>query len=276
MCGRYAQAKDPATLAEEFDAADHTDGAWPGPDRNVAPTTTVIAVVDRHPRDADGRPDPSTTERSLRAMRWGLVPSWAKDESVGNRLINARAESITEKPAFRRAAAGRRCLLPADGWFEWLREGTGKQARKTPYFMTWAGADGSAGSSLALAGLWETWRPKGSDGPPLVSTTVVTTDAVGPLTEVHHRMPLVLPADRWADWLDPDLEDPTSLLVPAPLEFLAALELRQVSPLVNSVRNHGPELVEPHVAEPEQVGLDLEGIAPAPTAPGPTAPGNPA
>lgn len=273
MCGRYAQAKDPATLADEFDAMDATDGAWPGPDRNVAPTTTVLAVVDRHPRDAEGTPDPGRVARSLRAMRWGLVPAWAKDESVGNRLINARAESITEKPAFRRAAAGRRCLLPADGWFEWLREGTGKQARKTPYFMSWSGSSGRAGESLALAGLWETWRPKDGSGdgaPPLVSTTVVTTSSAGPLAEIHHRMPLFLPVDRWADWLDPDREDPTDLLVPPPDEVLAALELRQVSSKVNSVRNHGPELVEEHVEEPEQAGLDLEGVGSA--APG----GNPA
>jgi putative SOS response-associated peptidase YedK len=257
MCGRYAQAKDPATLAEEFDAIDASDGAWPGPDRNVAPTTTVLGVVDRHPRDGDGTPDPAQVQRSLRAMRWGLVPSWAKDPSVGNRMINARAESLADKPAFRRAASSRRCLLPADGWFEWRREGTGKQARKTPFFMTLP-----SGASLALAGLWETWRPeKGAD--PLISTTVVTTDAVGPLAEIHERMPLVLPRERWADWLDPDRADPGDLLVPPPTELLTAIEMRQVSTLVNNVRNHGPELVEESVGEPEQVGLDLDVPNPA-------------
>ena len=255
MCGGYSQAKDPATLAEEFDAIDATEGAWPGPDHNVAPTTTVIAVVDRHPRDAEGVPDPARLERSLRAMRWGLVPGWADDPKVGNRMINARADSLTSKPAFKRAARGRRCLLPADGWFEWLREGSGTHARKIPYFMTLP-----SGGSLALAGLWETWRPKDAEPgtAPLISTTVVTTDAAGPLTAIHHRMPLVLPADRWADWLDPDRDDPTDLLVPPPLEFLTALEMRQVSTKVNNVKNHGPELVEEHVAEPEQAGLDLD------------------
>lgn len=259
MCGRYAQAKDPATLAEEFDAIDATDGAWPGPDRNVAPTTTVVGVVDRHPRDGDGTPDPSRVQRSLRAMRWGLVPSWAKDASVGNRMINARAESLADKPAFRRAATSRRCLLPADGWFEWRREGSGKQARKTPFFMTLP-----SGSSLALAGLWETWRPEKGVAP-LISTTVVTTDAVGPLAEIHERMPLFLPAERWAEWLDPDRADPTDLLVPPPIELLTALEMRQVSTLVNNVKNHGPELVDESLGEPEQTGLDLD-----------TAVGNPA
>lgn len=259
MCGRYAQAKDPATLAEEFDAIDATDGAWPGPDRNVAPTTTVVGVVDRHPRDPEGTPDRSRLQRSLRAMRWGLVPAWAKDPSVGNRMINARAESLADKPAFRRAAASRRCLLPADGWFEWRpsersdgrRSGTGKQARKTPFFMTLP-----SGRSLALAGLWETWRPeKGAD--PLISTTVVTTGAAGPLTEIHERMPLFLPAERWAAWLDPDRADPSDLLVPPPAELLTAIELRPVSTKVNNVKNHGPELVEEAREVPEQEGLNL-------------------
>lgn len=249
MCGRYSQSKDPATLAEEFDAVDATDGAWPGPDHNVAPTTTVVGVVDRHPRDADGTPDPARLERSLRAMRWGLVPAWADDPSVGNRMINARADTLATKPAFRRAAQGRRCLLPADGWFEWRKDDAGT---KTPFFMTLPG-----GRSLALAGLWETWRPKGSDDSPLISTTVVTTDARGPLREIHHRMPLVLPAERWADWLDPDTTDVADLLAPPPDELLAALELRPVSTKVNNVKNHGPELVEEAELQPEQAGLDL-------------------
>lgn len=264
MCGRYAQAKDPAALAAEFDAQDRLAGAWPGPDHNVAPTTTVVGVVDRHPRDDDGTPDPSATERSLRPMRWGLIPSWARDESVGNRLINARAESLTSKPAFRRAAASRRCLLPADGWFEWLRAGSGSAARKTPYFMTWSPSSPWHGDSLALAGLWETWRPADADrdAPPLVTATVVTTAAAGPLTEVHHRMPLVMPADRWADWLDPDRDDPTDLLATPGEEVLASITLRQVSTRVNAVRHQGPELLEEVTgddAEPEQAGLDLEG-----------------
>ena len=257
MCGRYALAKDPAGLAEEFDARDATDGALDTPEYNVAPTLTIPGVVDRHPRDDDGTPDPGTVERSVRAMRWGLVPSWAKDLSVGNRLINARAESLTEKPAFRRAAASRRCLVPADGWYEWLRDGK----HKTPYFMTFRADSDLAGHSLALAGLWETWRPeKGAD--PLVSTTIVTTDSAGPLTEVHHRMPLVIPAARWAEWLDPDNDDPTDLLAPSE-EILAAIEMRQVSSKVNNVRNHGAELVEEVHEEPEQQGLDLEAVNPS-------------
>jgi putative SOS response-associated peptidase YedK len=265
MCGRYALAKDPADLAEEFAARDATDGGTEGPqleipEYNVAPTMTVPGVVDRHPRDESGTPDPSAVERSLRAMRWGLVPSWAKDESVGNKLINARAESLTEKPAFRRAAASRRCLLPADGWYEWLRDG----GHKVPYFMTYAQDSGLAGHPLALAGLWETWRPRSAEKgtAPLVSATVVTVASAGPLTEVHHRMPLVIPRERWAEWLDPDREDPSDLLEPSP-DLLAALEMRQVSSKVNNVRNHGAELVEEAHEQPEQQGLDLEAVNPS-------------
>ncbi|GAA4890986.1 SOS response-associated peptidase [Actinomycetospora straminea] len=256
MCGRYSQSKDPATLAEEFDAVDATDGAWPGPEYNVAPTTTVIGVVDRHPRDEQGRADPQRLERSLRAMRWGLVPGWADDPKIGNRMINARSDSLTSKPAFRRAVRGRRCLLPADGWYEWQRDGgAGTSGRKVPYFITLPG-----GKSIAFAGLWETWRPKDAakGTPPLISTTVVTIDAAGPLTEIHHRMPLVLPAERWRAWLDPDNDDPTDLLEPPPPELLTSFELRQVSTMVNNVANHGPELIEERHDEPEQVGLDLD------------------
>jgi putative SOS response-associated peptidase YedK len=252
MCGRYALAKDPADLAAEFDARDETGGEAIGPEYNVAPTLTVPAVVDRHPRDEDGTPDPSTVERSLRAMRWGLVPSWAKDLSVGNKMINARAESLTEKPAFRRAAASRRCLLPADGWYEWLRDGK----QKTPYFMSY-----DDGRPLALAGLWETWRPAKGEAP-LISTTVVTTASAGVLTEIHHRMPLVLPRESWAAWLDPDADDVTDLLVPSE-EVVAAIGMRQVSSKVNNVRNHGAELIEEAHEEPEQQGLDLSTVTEA-------------
>ncbi|MGH3621034.1 MAG: SOS response-associated peptidase, partial [Sciscionella sp.] len=121
MCGRYVSTKDPAQLAAEFDAVDATEGGAPAADYNVAPTKQVCGVVTRHPRDAAGTPDPDTTERRIRLMRWGLVPHWAKDSSVGVKMINARAESAATKPAFRNSLTSRRCLLPADGWYEWRR-----------------------------------------------------------------------------------------------------------------------------------------------------------
>ncbi|HEU0086723.1 MAG TPA: SOS response-associated peptidase [Pseudonocardiaceae bacterium] len=247
MCGRYASTRNPATLAVEFDALDVTEGAAPPPDYNVAPTKPVLSVVTRHPRDIEGTPDPERTERTIRVMRWGLVPHWAKDPGIGSRLINARAESAATKPAFRDALARRRCLLPADGWYEWqapAAPGTGKQ----PFFITPAD-----GSGLALAGLWATWRGPDAAEPPLMSCAVLTTAAVGPLVEIHERMPLVLPPDAWADWLDPDAADPGPLLAAPSPHLVHTLELRPVATAVNNVRHQGPELVER--VEPEQPAL---------------------
>ncbi|WP_281689018.1 SOS response-associated peptidase [Pseudonocardia thermophila] len=257
MCGRYASIKSPTDLAEEFHAVDATDGQVQ-PDYNVAPTKNIVAVVERHPRDEDGNPDPDTVERSLRVVRWGFVPFFAKDPKGGARMINARAESAAEKPAFRRAMASRRCLIPADGWFEWQRGPEHKQ----PYYTHYRD-----GSSLAMAGLWEFWKPK--DDPAgeypngLVTATVLTTEAVGPLAQVHDRMPLILPPSAWDTWLDPDrpAKDAAvaALLKPPSEELVAALALRPVSPLVNSVRNNGPELIRELAPEdaPEPLQLDL-------------------
>lgn len=229
MCGRYAVTKDPATLATEFDAVDGTGGEAPGADYNVAPTKPVLTVVDRG-------------ERTIRVMRWGLVPHWAKDRSVGAKMINARTETAATKPAYRTAIAKRRCLLPADGWYEWQRQPSGGDGRggKRPFFMT-----PGDGSSLAIAGVWSVWHDPaaGPDEFPLISTAVLTTAAVGPLAEIHHRMPLILPADAWHRWLDPTVEEVSGLLAPPAEDLVARLELRPVSSAVNSVRNNGPELV---------------------------------
>ncbi|MGQ0773646.1 MAG: SOS response-associated peptidase [Pseudonocardiales bacterium] len=237
MCGRYASTKDPATLATKFDAVDGTEGLARGPEYNVAPTTPVLSVVTRHPRDAAGSPDPERTVRSIRVMRWGLVPHWAKDPSFGSRMINARAESAATKPAFRDALARRRCLLPADGWYEWQPAAT-PRARKQPFFLTPAD-----GSGLAMAGLWSTWRGPDAAAAPLVTCAVLTTAAVGRLTAIHDRMPLLLPAEAWEDWLNPDSHDPSLLLAPPAQQLVDALELRPVSTAVNDVRHRGPELV---------------------------------
>jgi putative SOS response-associated peptidase YedK len=237
VCGRYAATKDPATLAAEFDALDATEDHAPARDYNVAPTKDVVAVVQRHPRDDDGEQDESTTVRSLRVMRWGLIPAWAKDMSIGSRMINARAEKAATTPAFRTSVAKRRCLVPADGWYEWRREGKVKQ----PFFMT-----AQDGHSLAMAGLWTVWRdPAKKDPDPVVSVAVLTTDAVGQLSEIHDRMPLLMTPDSWSAWLDPDVEEVDELLAtPPPADLVAALELRPVSTKVNNVRNNGPDLLE--------------------------------
>lgn len=251
VCGRYAATKDPAKLAAEFDAVDATGEDSPGPDYNVAPTKPVMTVVTRHPRDDEGRPEPDRTERSVRVMRWGLVPHWAKTKSIGSKMINARADTAASKPAFKTSVARRRCILPADGWFEWRRDGKAKQ----PFFMT-----RQDGASLALAGLWSTWHDPEApeDAPPLVTCAVLTTDAVGVLAEIHDRMPLLLPTEDWTTWLDPDRTDVADLLVPPPQSLVDTLELRPVSDAVNSVRNNGPKLVEEAVDATDLALFDVD------------------
>ncbi|HVW44582.1 MAG TPA: SOS response-associated peptidase [Amycolatopsis sp.] len=235
MCGRYAATKNPAALVQEFEALDETGGQARETDYNVAPTKNVVTVVQRHPRDAEGTVlEDEPAVRSLRVMRWGLVPFWAKDPSVGNRMINTRAETATEKPAFKRALAKRRCLVPADGWYEWRRDGK----KKEPFFMT--------GPGLAFAGIWESWRDKkDSDeaAEPLITFSIITTDAIGQLTDIHDRMPLLMTRDKWATWLDPDRDEVGELLTP-PRDLVDTLELRPISDKVNNVRNNGPELLE--------------------------------
>jgi putative SOS response-associated peptidase YedK len=248
VCGRYASTKDPAQLAVEFDALDATGSDAPEADYNVAPTKPVLAVVARHPRDAEGRPDVARVERTIRVMRWGLIPTWSQDRNVGVKMINARSETAAVKPAYRDSMARRRCILPADGWFEWRRE-TGA---KEPFYVT-----GPDSSSLAMAGLWTAWRdPNEPQSPWLVTCAVLTTDAFGPLASVHERMPLVLPRSSFSRWLGPDQgsDDVAELLTPS-VDIVSRLELRPVSTAVNSIRNNGPALLDPPVPEP--VELDL-------------------
>ena len=247
MCGRYAATKDPATLAAEFDAIDTLGEDAPGADYNVAPTKKVVAVVQRHPRDADGEVDETTTERTLRLMKWGLVPHWAKDAAGGAKMINTRSESAAEKPAFKQSLARRRCILPADGWYEWKRDGKAK----FPFYTT-----PKDGSSLAMAGLWSTWRDKSDpEAPVLITCSVLTTDAVGPIADIHHRMPMLLTPADWGAWLDPDRTDVSELLHPPSEDIVDALELRPISDAVNSVRNNNPDLLKR--AEHDSADLDL-------------------
>jgi len=251
MCGRYASSRRPEDLVEEFEI-DKVEVAEPlPPDYNVAPTKQVYAVVQRpaDPQDGSG-----ASERQLRSVRWGLVPFWAKDPSIGNKMINARMETVHEKPAYRRPFASRRCLLPADGYFEWYtteqRTKAGKPV-KQPFFIH--PADGGV---LAMAGLYEVWRDKTRDDDDpqrfLWSCTVITTSAEDSVGHIHDRMPLMVERDRWASWLDPSVDDPDTLkqlLVPA---APGRLEAYPVSTAVNSVRNNGPELLDALAAEPGQ------------------------
>ncbi|OBG18892.1 hypothetical protein A5765_03330 [Mycolicibacterium celeriflavum] len=245
MCGRFAVTTDPALLAEKIKAIDETtSGKEPTrPNYNVAPTTTISAVVKRHTE-----PDDEATRR-LRSMRWGLVPPWAKSteegapETKGPLLINARSDKLTTSPVFRTSAKSKRCLVPMDGWYEWQ----GEKGAKTPFFM-YAGD----GEPLFMAGLWSTWRPKGApkDSQPLLSCTIITTDAAGPLAEIHDRMPLTVSQRDWDRWLDPDAPIDEGVL--RGHGDLDRIEIREVSRLVNSVRNNGPELIEPVEPQAEQ------------------------
>ena len=243
MCGRYASSRKPEDLVEEFEVVDDRLAAPLAPDYNVAPTKEVYAVVQRPPSSGSDEP----ARRQLRALRWGLVPSWAKDPSIGNRMINARMETVADKPAFKRPFAKRRCLLPADGYFEWYpTQVTGKNGKplKQPFFIR--PADGGV---LAMAGLYEIWRdPTRSDDDPdrfRWTCTVLTTQAEDAVGHIHDRMPLMVERDRRAAWLDPTVSDRDrllDLLVPA---APGQLEAYPVATLVNNVRNNGPELLEP-------------------------------
>ncbi|MEO6715134.1 MAG: SOS response-associated peptidase [Mycobacteriales bacterium] len=236
MCGRYAAAKAIDAVAGHF-GADGIDYQLTPPGYNVAPTDRVPVVV-----QWDG-------SRSVVGMRWGLVPSWAPDPSVGSRMINARVETLADKPAFRTPLAQRRAIMPADAYYEWYtRPGTAKQ----PHAIRRAD-----GEMLAFAALWERWRT--AAGEELLSCTVVTTASAGSVAYLHDRMPVVLPRDLWDDWLDPqacDRADAVALLHAAGVPELVA---HPVSTRVNNVRSEGADLLDEAAPAPTADQLDLFG-----------------
>lgn len=239
MCGRYVAASTPADLAAALGATE-VEAEDLGARYNVAPTLPVYAAAE------------SRGVRRLRTFRWGLVPSWAKDPSIGSRFINARAESVADKPAFRTALARRRCLIPADGFYEWQRQGKKRQ----PFYLR-----ARDGGLLVFAGLWEVWKdPNGPEDDWLRTCAIVTTDANADVAGLHDRMPALLDPSVWDVWLDRDNQDAESvrgLLVPAPD---GTLEVSPVSTAVNNVRHEGPELLDP----PAETGADGGGLAEGP------------
>jgi putative SOS response-associated peptidase YedK len=228
MCGRYATTRSAGDLSALFDAIDETEDGL-AVDYNVAPTDPVPIV--RRSRRVDGR--------VLSVARWGLVPPWAPDTRGAARMINARAETVATARAYAPSFSSRRCLVPADGWYEWVRR---SPKDRQPYFMT-----RRDGAVMAFAGLWAV------SGDRLMTCSVVTTAATGELTAVHDRMPLFLPVDRWSAWLDADAATAAELLTGPGGEEVAAIEMRPVGTAVGDVRNDGPQLIERvAVASPDE------------------------
>ena len=263
MCGRYASSASPTQLAEEFDVDDILDGL-PGPDYNVAPTVAVPAVFERRVKDT------GEVRRRLAPLVWGLVPSWAKDPGIGSRMINARLETVAEKSAYAKAFRSRRCLLPADGFYEWYSPeqptpvpGTrAAKPRKQPFFIHRAD-----GGRLVMAGIYEIWRDPAKDRDDdtawLRTCSVITTQATDAAGHIHDRMPMVVPAAAIDRWLDPDLTDPEEALALLSVTDAAALEAYAVSTAVNSVQNNEPALLAP-LAETGDVVAEQDGPVPPP------------
>ncbi|MCU1356130.1 MAG: hypothetical protein JWM89_1548 [Acidimicrobiales bacterium] len=226
MCGRYVSSSPPDEIARYFDAEPPTETAIE-PSWNVAPTDDVYVVL------ADGG------VRRVASHHWGLVPFWATSPAIGNKMINARADALATKSAFKRAFQKKRCLIPADGFYEWRKiEG---QKAKQPFFIHRPDDE-----PLAFAGLWEEWRgPDRSRDERLRSATIITTTPNELLATIHDRMPVILPSSAWEAWLDPaddDIEALGKLLVPAPAGLLT---MHPVATDVGNVRNNGPQLIEP-------------------------------
>lgn len=226
MCGRYVQYTPINELAAIFDASIHVD-TW-RPRYNITPGSMVLACRLRD----DG-------QRDIVALHWGLIPSWSKDRKLGFRTINARAETVADKPAFRAAFKRRRCLIPADGYYEWRATESGKQ----PYFFS-----SRDGRPFAFAGLWEQWTDR-ETGEQLQSCTIIVTEANQRLRSIHDRMPVVLGVDDYATWLGPESKDRERLLALLQPADPDAIEAYAVDRRVNSPANDDPSLIEPIPAD---------------------------
>ena len=235
MCGRYVSVRSEEDLTKEFDVEEVVGDPLP-PSWNVAPTDRVRIVVARHPtQDRDAAP-----VRQLRTVTWGLVPSWSRSRSGGAKMINARSETVAGKPAFKTAAARRRCLAPSVGYYEWKHDA----GRKTPYFLHAPGEQ-----PLAMAGLYEIWRddslPEDDPNRWLWTCTIITRPASDTLGHIHDRCPVLVPPELRQQWLDCSADDPA--VAQRLLEHMPEprLEPRQVGTAVGNVRNDGPQLIEP-------------------------------
>jgi putative SOS response-associated peptidase YedK len=226
MCGRYVLTMDPSQLVDEFDLGQVTETVLQ-PDYNVAPTKSVYIVVRKE------------EERALDVARWGLVPSWASNANIGSRMINARVETVDSKPSFRSSFRKRRCLVPANGYYEWYTpEAPGP---KQPFYI-----HRTDGHPLAMAGLYSWWRAKADDDW-LLTCTILTGEAPGELQRIHDRAPMLVPPAHWSAWLDAESGgDPKDLLEPV---RSALVTTTPITTRVNNVRNNGPELLDPIAGE---------------------------
>lgn len=229
MCGRFTLTTPVERLAEQFELAGELPEVTPS--YNIAPAQQIAAVA----ANAEG-------ERKLRELHWGLVPRWSKAPEIGSRMINARAEALAEKNSFKSAFKKRRCLILADGFYEWRRPGEGESGPKQPYYIKL-----ETGTPYAFAGLWESWEGEDGEGNKrtIHSTTIITTEANELVGEIHHRMPVILPPESYARWLDTSIQAPEELmplLAPYPS---AQMEAYPVSTHVNRLANDDPGCVEP-------------------------------
>jgi len=221
MCGRFTLTTDLDQVEERFSFRRTADASFT-PRYNIAPSQPVLAVI----KDGD--------ERRAGFLRWGLIPSWAKEEAIGNRMINARAETIAEKPSFKRALQKRRCLVIADGFYEWKAEGK----KKTPMFITLQSRE-----PFGFAGLWETW--KAPSGEAIHSCTIITTTPNKLMEAIHNRMPVILSREAETVWLDRTIDDPQKLLPLLAPYSDKEMTVCEVSLFVNSPRNDSPACIEP-------------------------------
>ena len=228
MCGRFVSASSPGEIADYFGASLVAE-TLTEPNYNVAPSLQIPVVVRRD------------QERTLDLMRWGLIPFWAKSASIGNKMINARVETVTEKSAFRNAVQKHRCIIPADAFYEWtaIKDPAAKKPRKQPWCI-----QRSDGAPFAFAGLFESWRDPDGDGSRIRSCTILTGPANTAMKPIHDRMPIMVPPTMWESWLDPADPDAGALLasIEAPPSELFAIHA--VSTAVNNARSSGAQLME--------------------------------
>src|SRR5690242_13955036 len=218
MCGRYTLKHDIQAIAQEFHVAPSLQTV---PRYNIAPTQEVISVL-------------QNGEAHLELLRWGLIPSWAKEESIGSKMINARAETLAEKPSFKRLLHNKRCLIVADGFYEWKSEPGAKT--KTPMYFTLEDDE-----PFTFAGLWDTWR--NPEGEQIRTCTIITTNPNALVSPVHNRMPAILPAEAYEEWLNPQHQDEQALLHLLSPYDATDMKVRPVSRLVNNTNNDSPEIL---------------------------------